>query len=328
MPIRFRCQDCRSRVKVPEGSQGKQVKCPRCGRIQSVPNRNHDSDHVGAQAADLTVHTLVGSMHKSPKRKEALVGPADDRFSDYDVADTGGGVPGGLDISAEDGNDYQGRRPMSRKQRRRKEARIREAQQAETRLTQEAQIAESRKSVEDLFATSHDDFSSQSDQAGKEAQQDTQITTKPVTRPEAIALDGGTLLTEEPDVVEAVYQPTTMAEQPVEEIENPSTSTSLYEQSQPATDPGFEQDPANRWTLDLTAEAYPFLKMVPWVLRVAALMLIGPAFKAMLVANDQGFSAVVSMLVLFAGLTLVAVTWTVGEIATAVRDIALRRVAG
>ena len=78
-------------------------------------------------------------------------------------------------------------------------------------------------------------------------------------------------------------------------------------------------------TFDLSPEAYPFLQMVPWVLRLAAVMLIGLAFKAMLLADEQGYSFVVCMLVLFAGLTMVAVTWTVGEIARAVRDIALKR---
>jgi phage FluMu protein Com len=319
MPIRFRCQDCRSRVKVPEGSQGKQVKCPRCGRIQSVPSRDYGSDHAGTQVNDLTVHTCVNSMHKAPKRKESLVASAGDRLDDYEGAEPGGGVPGGLDIPIEAGNGYQGNSykgngQMSRKKRRRLEA-------ARARAAQEAEITESRKRVEDLFATSHDEFSSDNEEAVTDTQAGAAIVTKSVTRPQAIALDGGTLLTDQESVPdEAASQAELRSLPPVEDTE------AMAEQALPATE--FEPEQDSRWTLDLTAEAYPFLKMVPWVLRVAALALIGPAFKAMLVASDQGFSAVVCMLVLFAGLTLVAVTWTVGEIATAVRDIALRRVAG
>ena len=95
MPIRFKCQDCRSRVKVPEGSQGKQVKCPRCGRIQSVPRHNSHGRNNQPQG-DLTVHTMVGSMHQSPKRKEALVTQGSNgRNHEYR---NGGGAPGGLDI--------------------------------------------------------------------------------------------------------------------------------------------------------------------------------------------------------------------------------------
>jgi len=316
MPIRFRCQDCSSRVKVPEGTQGKQVKCPRCGRIQSVPNRS-------ASQSDLTVHTLVGSMHKAPKRKEALVGsPASvngdsDQFDTYDnpdSGDSGGGVPGGLDIPAEVANEdydsgqdnsnpgdsghhkYRGNHTMSRKKRRRLEAKAARARRDAERAGKQARIAESRKQVEDIFAGSKYDTRSES------AEDST-----PGTQPEAITLNGSESLDEQ---IETVIQQAPMADVPQD------YATETQDQPQQATGPA--------WTLDLTAEAYPFLKLVPWVLRIAALMLIGPAFKAMLVANEQGFSAVVSMLVLFAGLTLVAVTWTVGEIATAVRDIAMR----
>jgi predicted Zn finger-like uncharacterized protein len=37
MPIRFRCQSCQARIKVPDGTEGKKVKCPRCGGTQRVP---------------------------------------------------------------------------------------------------------------------------------------------------------------------------------------------------------------------------------------------------------------------------------------------------
>lgn len=37
MPIRFRCDDCSARMKVPDGSQGRRVKCPKCGIVQRVP---------------------------------------------------------------------------------------------------------------------------------------------------------------------------------------------------------------------------------------------------------------------------------------------------
>ena len=97
---------------------------------------------------------------------------------------------------------------------------------------------------------------------------------------------------------------------------------------EPAPVQTHEPETTDSWSIDLTSEAYPFLRIIPWVLRITALMLIGPAFKAMLVADAQGFSGVVCMLVLFAGLAIVVVTWTVGEIATAVRDIALRRATG
>lgn len=336
MPIRFRCQDCSSRVKVPEGTQGKQVKCPRCGRVQSVPHLQDQS----ANNSDLTVHTLVGSMHKAPKRKESLVSSSvdanaeTDRYDAYDPSDSGdsgGGVPGGLDIPAEVVNEdydagqdqntrnpgdsghhnYRGNHTMSRKKRRRLEAQAARARRDTARAENQARIDASRKQVEDIFAGSkYDTRSNAAEESTPKSQRG--------TRPESIALSGSESLDAQ---IATVINKAPMADVPhdyaASQVESAAAAAQVDGQAQHA--------PA--WTLDLTAEAYPFLKLVPWMLRIAALMLIGVAFKAMLVSNDLGLSAVVSMLVLFAGLTLVAVTWTVGEIASAVRDIAMRNAA-
>ena len=37
MPIRFHCGKCRTRIRVPDGSEGKSVKCPHCGGPARVP---------------------------------------------------------------------------------------------------------------------------------------------------------------------------------------------------------------------------------------------------------------------------------------------------
>ncbi len=39
MPIRFLCRSCQAKIKVPGGSEGRRVKCPRCGFTQSVPTK-------------------------------------------------------------------------------------------------------------------------------------------------------------------------------------------------------------------------------------------------------------------------------------------------
>lgn len=335
MPIRFRCQDCRSRVKVPEGSQGKQVKCPRCGRIQAVP-RHQQNQMDDSAASDLTVHTCASSIHRAPKRKEALVGAGEDRFELDDSASgidmVGGGSTGGggLDIPDRSSNGYENtqhqQRP-SRKERRRIAAREREAKREheESIARQESAeeqdlIVESRKQVEDLFATSSKkDFSQDDTVTTSDAATEADTVSVPVspssTPPQPIALRGGG------QPIDQVPVPTEQA------IERQVTQQQLGDYtSQQQT----EQEPetTESWSIDLTTEAYPFLRIIPWVLRITALMLIGPAFKVMLVADAQGFSGVVSMLILFAGLAIVVVTWTVGEIATAVRDIALRKATG
>lgn len=314
MPIRFRCQDCQSRVKVPEGSQGKQVKCPRCGRIQAVPR--HQSQMEDSDAGNLEVHTCVGSMHRAPKRKEALVGTgvSSDRH-EY----SGGGAPagGGLDIPDQpsNGSDHGKQSPrLSRKERRRRAALAREAQREREEMAAREEaaqdqdaIAESRKRVEDLFATSHKkDFTEEEASVEQVAPVEAALTTQ-VKAPESITLRGANKIeASEPEVVETAGQ-----------VAEPRAQQGEKESLKPEA-----------WSFDLTSEAYPFLRIIPWVLRITALMLIGPAFKIMLVADASGFSGVVCMLILFAGLAMVVVTWTVGEIATAVRDIALKKATG
>lgn len=321
MPIRFRCQDCRSRVKVPEGTQGKQVKCPRCGRVQSVP-RHHSQGQQDAEP--LMVHTLVGSMHQSPKRKEALVGGSNG-YNHYESR--GGGAPGGLDIpeeAADSGYTNHKHDQMSRKQRRRMEARAREAELARQAaadreadaLDQDA-IAESRKRVADLFATSEN---KSHEEAGAEPAPIVPLVTETArvtTPPKPIAFSGNGSTTKHEEPADAAPEKVSVKSTRVVEAATQQSAEQADESDV------FEQD--TRWTFDMTSEAYPFLKVIPWVLRITALMLIGPAFKVMLVADAQGFSGVVSLLVLFMGLALVVVTWTVGEIATAVRDIALKK---
>lgn len=36
MPLRFNCQNCDARIRVPDGSEGRKVRCPRCGALQHV----------------------------------------------------------------------------------------------------------------------------------------------------------------------------------------------------------------------------------------------------------------------------------------------------
>lgn len=40
MALRFLCFNCSARIKVPDGTQGRKVKCPSCGALQRVPDPN------------------------------------------------------------------------------------------------------------------------------------------------------------------------------------------------------------------------------------------------------------------------------------------------
>lgn len=52
MAIRFQCEHCAARVKVPEGSQGRPVRCPRCGHMQRVPKHSQIDDSDNTTAAN------------------------------------------------------------------------------------------------------------------------------------------------------------------------------------------------------------------------------------------------------------------------------------
>ena len=52
MPIRFHCGDCRAKIKVPEGAEGRKVKCPRCGAVHRVPEQVQEKQPVAAAVAE------------------------------------------------------------------------------------------------------------------------------------------------------------------------------------------------------------------------------------------------------------------------------------
>lgn len=64
MPVRFRCENCESRIKVPDGSQGRRVRCPRCGHLQRVPSEaGAELDEAEASAPDAAATTINGEVN-------------------------------------------------------------------------------------------------------------------------------------------------------------------------------------------------------------------------------------------------------------------------
>ncbi len=60
MPLRFLCQACESRMKVPDGSHGRKVKCPKCGMMQLVPSQ-----------AEIDKQNLTDAGETKPKQEPA-----------------------------------------------------------------------------------------------------------------------------------------------------------------------------------------------------------------------------------------------------------------
>ncbi len=47
MPFRFHCESCDVRIKVPDGSEGKKVRCPGCGQVQRVRGEQKEQKERG-----------------------------------------------------------------------------------------------------------------------------------------------------------------------------------------------------------------------------------------------------------------------------------------
>jgi phage FluMu protein Com len=69
MPIRFQCETCDARMKVPEGSTGLRVKCPRCGQMQSVPSA---SEPVAVSVAAQTPGRRLSKRERKVARKRMM----------------------------------------------------------------------------------------------------------------------------------------------------------------------------------------------------------------------------------------------------------------
>lgn len=50
VPIRFYCEACTARIKVPDATEGKLVKCPGCGQAQRVPQESADEPPAAVAA--------------------------------------------------------------------------------------------------------------------------------------------------------------------------------------------------------------------------------------------------------------------------------------
>jgi len=89
MPIRFHCNCCNARIKVPDGSEGRKVRCPACAYAQKVPA---EADAVAASAA--TARPKPARKHAEPadnaEPKPVSVGPPGDETPASEPADNAG----------------------------------------------------------------------------------------------------------------------------------------------------------------------------------------------------------------------------------------------
>jgi hypothetical protein len=69
MAIEFRCGNCSSRLKAPDNSSGKRVKCPKCASVQTIPAAKPPADD------ELTLMPVADPPSPSPTPKIAVPAP-------------------------------------------------------------------------------------------------------------------------------------------------------------------------------------------------------------------------------------------------------------
>jgi len=77
MAIEFRCGNCDSRLKVPDDSGGKRVKCPKCESIQTIPGSSQPATAALAKTTRITpVSAPAGSLSSATAKSKPVPSPA------------------------------------------------------------------------------------------------------------------------------------------------------------------------------------------------------------------------------------------------------------
>jgi predicted Zn finger-like uncharacterized protein len=77
VPIRFQCEQCDTRIRVPDGAEGKRVRCPKCGNRQRVPGGKKKPPAVldAADKSSETVDAPHSTHHHTPDEIELSSDP-------------------------------------------------------------------------------------------------------------------------------------------------------------------------------------------------------------------------------------------------------------
>lgn len=68
MPIRLECESCSTRVKVPDGTAGRRVRCPNCGKVQVIGQRAPKRETVVHAAARANGDARATAVAERPTR--------------------------------------------------------------------------------------------------------------------------------------------------------------------------------------------------------------------------------------------------------------------
>ena len=361
MPIRFQCEDCHAKIKVPSGAEGRNVKCPRCGAIHRVPKQAVETvGHAASQqreistsgAAEVEPESALDSLAAASSVETIQLdnpsGLHDSPFDDEDDKfDPDNGTPS-PDLSDESPSpDLDDDDPAS------EENSVDEEGDGddEDPLAALAAMAD----TEDEDSQDEDfDFDDEEGQDGDEedgddpaqalALQQAAEPAPPHYQIQSLASAPTPALKQAPVIAKPVPKPVAMpisksqpaptAEatprvKPTPQPKPPGAETPAVPSPRPQT----ARPQAKPIPLGEPSAVPPIPKRVKvktaislaslagWVLRIMAILSVGGTVKLMLVTMDFNWPIGDSFLVLLAGLVIAAVVWGLGEIAIAVGEI-------
>ena len=77
MPIQYNCQHCNQLLNVPDGSEGKQCKCPHCGSVMAAPRQAQTSGPFSSPHSSPLPHNPYaasgGQFHSTAHHRAPLV---------------------------------------------------------------------------------------------------------------------------------------------------------------------------------------------------------------------------------------------------------------
>lgn len=340
MTIRFHCPECQVRIKVPDGTEGKSVKCPRCGSIQKIPQAAGEVVHAQAgqpsnksAGHDPEVHLTqsldvedanASDQHKSPRGSGEQGSPdrlssdeqpsqadhlvQDDPLAALAAAASGGGAtlaPTNEDVEAPD-DDPAPANP----------AEALEGSSQDHGL----EVAQSTQS-QDVEGDAHH---AQSSQAGGD-----EPTTKRVAEPRRpIRIKLRPAVVDTPSsaaVAESQGQPhprpakTHASPVPIP-LSNPQPSAVDVDDLPRPTAPR----PLVRSKRHVHRSTYPLLVPAAWTLRLLAGLSLAGTVKIGLIGSQQSWPLEYKLLSVLGGCLCVVFAFALGEIALATRDGAIR----
>ena len=352
MTIRFNCEDCHARIKVPDGNEGRQVRCPKCrhhqhvpGRVTVPPTEPDNPNHEANETPDLAALASVAGADRSDVPRS----PASDDSIDVDPTPFHN-KPDARNASDASNTTHSSEAPDTSEPEIEDDPLAALAAEAAgggdssaTMIEQalhEVDQPDDHKQDEPVYDEDEADLVKTSPSNNDRQAKVTERSTRPA-RPSVPREDADET---------APIRP--LSPRPARQTPGPSTTKKTHNRTQaitvpkpharstpPQAMPLSKKKPAtpksypNRSaTVDLQAHPkrtrskkappYVALQMVTWLLRILALMAIGGTVKLLLIAIDEGQTVVYRLLIILAGLIVTVAVWAVGEIAAAVRDIA------